>query len=102
MPLSTAWIVRFLVASLLAGGVLQLPAAYSMPCAETLANPSALSKNVRAYPREIDPAQTFDALVQWVHDEIIVKRGAPGLAIGISGTDSIVAFLVCAKAFERA
>lgn len=53
-------------------------------------------------PRIIDPANTFNALVQWLHDEIIVKRGAPGLLIGLSGTDSVVAFLAAYKAFEKA
>ncbi len=53
-------------------------------------------------PREIDPAKTFDALVSWVHDELIVKKGAPGFVVGLSGTDSILAFLVCAKAAEKA
>lgn len=53
-------------------------------------------------PRHLDPAKSFDALVNWVHDEIIVKRGAPGLAVSVSGTDSVLAFLACAKAFEKA
>jgi NH3-dependent NAD+ synthetase len=53
-------------------------------------------------PRTIDPAQVFDALVQWFYDEMIVKRKAPGFLVGLSGTDSLVAFLAAAKAFEKA
>ena len=53
-------------------------------------------------PRQIDLAATFNALVAWIHNDIIVKRKAPGLIVGISGTDSILTFLACAKAFERA
>jgi NH3-dependent NAD+ synthetase len=53
-------------------------------------------------PREIQPAETFNALVRWIHDEVIVNRKAPGLLIGISGTDSILAFLASAKAFAMA
>ncbi len=53
-------------------------------------------------PRIINPAQTFDSLVQWFHDEMIVRRGAPGFLVGLSGTDSLVTFLAAAKAFERA
>lgn len=58
--------------------------------------------NLLDMPRVIDPAHTFDALVQWFHDEVIVRRGAPGLLIGLSGTDSIVSFLAASKAFEKA
>ena len=53
-------------------------------------------------PRTIDPARTFESLVQWFHDEMIVKRKAPGFLVGLSGTDSLVAFLAAAKAFEQA
>lgn len=53
-------------------------------------------------PRTINPAQTFDTLVQWFHDEMIVRRKAPGFLIGLSGTDSVVAFLAAARAFEKA
>lgn len=53
-----------------------------------------------AQPREINPAATFDAVVQWIHDKAILER-APGLILGISGTDSILTYLACAKAFER-
>lgn len=53
-------------------------------------------------PRTIDSAHTFDALVQWFHDEIIVRRGAPGFLFGLSGTDSVVAFLAACKASEKA
>lgn len=53
-------------------------------------------------PRTINSANTFDALVDWFHDEMIVKRKAPGFLIGLSGTDSIVSFLAANKAFEKA
>lgn len=53
-------------------------------------------------PRTIDPNKTFNALVQWFHDEVIVRQGAPGLLIGLSGTDSLVAFCAAAKALEMA
>lgn len=57
---------------------------------------------MNSLPRTIDPHATFDALVSWVHDELIVKRQAPGIVVGLSGTDSIITFLICAKAFEKA
>ena len=53
-------------------------------------------------PRIINPANTFDALVQWFHEEVIVKRQAPGFLVGLSGTDSVVVFLAASKAFEKA
>ena len=52
-------------------------------------------------PRTINPARTFSALVDWFYD-MIIRRTAPGFLIGLSGTDSIVAFLAASKAFERA
>src|SRR5690348_4848203 len=58
--------------------------------------------NANSLPREINPEKTFNALVNWIHDELIVKRQAPGFVIGLSGTDSVVAFLACAEAFKRA
>ncbi|TAL35361.1 MAG: hypothetical protein EPN97_07370 [Alphaproteobacteria bacterium] len=51
-------------------------------------------------PRKIDPARTFDAIVQWIYSQCVAER-APGLIMGISGTDSILTYLACAKAFER-
>jgi NH3-dependent NAD+ synthetase len=51
-------------------------------------------------PRKLDPAATFGALVQWVHDQSLLEK-APGLIMGISGTDSILTYLACAKAFAR-
>lgn len=53
-----------------------------------------------AMPRQINPARTFEAIVQWIHDKSLIEK-APGLILGISGTDSILAFLACATAFER-
>lgn len=51
-------------------------------------------------PRKIDPARTFDSLVQWIGDTAR-QQHAPGLIVGISGTDSILTFLACARAFEK-
>lgn len=45
-----------------------------------------------------DPLAQFNALVSWVKD-LALKQNMPGAIIGISGTDSILAFLVCARAF---
>lgn len=53
-------------------------------------------------PRTVYPANTFNALVQWFHDEMIVRQKAPGFLVGLSGTDSVVAFLAAYKAFEMA
>jgi len=50
--------------------------------------------------RVIDPAITFDALVQWFSDQL--QKGAPGFLVGLSGTDSLVTFLAAAKACEQA
>lgn len=51
-------------------------------------------------PRTIDPARTFDALVQWFGD--MLQKGAPGFLVGLSGTDSLVTFLAAARACEKA
>lgn len=53
-----------------------------------------------AAPRKIDAAATFDAAVGWIEQAAKAER-APGLIVGISGTDSILTFLACARAFER-
>ncbi len=53
-----------------------------------------------AAPRRIEPAATFEAIVSWIGEKAVQER-APGLLVGISGTDSILTFLACAKAFER-
>jgi NH3-dependent NAD+ synthetase len=46
-----------------------------------------------------DTKKKFDDLVNWVA-ELIKTENAPGFLIGVSGTDSILAFLVCVRAFE--
>lgn len=51
-------------------------------------------------PRRLDAAATFDAIVAWTEKTAHAER-APGLIVGISGTDSILTFLACARAFER-
>ena len=55
---------------------------------------------MKAFPRTIDPARTFDALIQWFGD--MLQKGAPGFLVGLSGTDSLVTFLAAAKACEKA
>lgn len=47
-----------------------------------------------------DPADAFEALVAWL-TRLITRERAPGFVLGISGTDSAVAYLACARAFER-
>lgn len=49
----------------------------------------------------IDPAKTFDALVEWFYTMLVQKK-APGFLVGLSGTDSLVTFLAAAKACEKA
>lgn len=63
---------------------------------------AASKKPLPALPRHIEPDKSFDAMVTWIHDELIVKKKAPGFVIGLSGTDSILVYLACLKAFERA
>lgn len=52
-----------------------------------------------AGPRRLDPGEAFGTLTGWLR-QTIVDRRVPGLIMGLSGTDSILAFLACAKAFE--
>src|SRR5574337_93760 len=49
-----------------------------------------------------DPARTFEALVQWFYDEVVIRQAAPGVLVGLSGTDSIVTFMAAYKAYQRA
>ncbi len=69
-----------------------------------VADPDArkISSEFLTLPRQIDPSRTFGALVNWIYEDLILKRGAPGFVVGISGTDSILAFLAIAKALEKA
>lgn len=53
-------------------------------------------------PRVMSSHETFETLVQWFHDEIIIERKAPGFIVGLSGTDSLVVFCAASKAFEKA
>lgn len=48
------------------------------------------------------PAENFNKVVDWLHGEIVHTKQAPGLLIGLSGTDSIVAFLAAYKALDLA
>ncbi len=54
-----------------------------------------------AGPRHLDPAKAFEALAGWLA-RFIEEKNIPGAIVGISGTDSILAFLICTKAFEKA
>ncbi len=60
----------------------------------------SISDTIPDRPRKIDPAATFESVVSWIERKS-KERHAPGLIVGISGTDSILTFLACAKAFER-
>lgn len=51
-------------------------------------------------PRKIDPEATFNSIVDWIAEKSTRER-APGLIVGISGTDSILTYMACAKAFEK-
>jgi NH3-dependent NAD+ synthetase len=42
----------------------------------------------------------FDQAVSWVAD-VVKREEAPGLIVGISGTDSILSYIVCLEAFKR-
>lgn len=42
----------------------------------------------------------FEALVEWC-ETLIDQKGAPGVVVGLSGTDSILCFLAFAEAFGR-
>lgn len=53
-------------------------------------------------PRLINALDSFNALVDWFHDEMLVRQGAPGFLVGLSGTDSLVTFLAAHKACEKA
>lgn len=61
--------------------------------------PAEQANSPAPHPRVLDPAKTFSALVGWVR-QLAVDRDVPGLILGISGTDSILAYLVCSRAFE--
>jgi len=63
-----------------------------------LENLIPLSPYLRQAPRELDPQESFAALVSWLR-ELIVEKKAPGFIVALSGTDSILTFLACAKAF---
>lgn len=46
------------------------------------------------------PLTAFNDVAAWIAD-MAVQHNAPGLMMGLSGTDSIVSFLACAKAFNE-
>ena len=59
---------------------------------------TAVLKPVTSMTTSADPLAQFNGLVAWVKD-LIVSKKMPGAIVGISGTDSILAFLICARAF---
>jgi len=50
----------------------------------------------------MNTSEKFFNVVQWIHDDIVTAKQAPGLIVGLSGTDSIVAFLAAYRALDRA
>lgn len=60
----------------------------------------AVLKPVLSIAASSDPLSVFDDHVAWMKDLIIGKK-MPGAIIGISGTDSILSFLICAHAFTE-
>ena len=50
--------------------------------------------------KEISPLLTFEKLVRDLHNLCFEEHDAPGLMVGLSGTDSIVAFIMCYRALE--
>lgn len=63
-------------------------------------SPSPIADGLPLTPRQLDLAKTFDSIVTWIQDTAVRER-APGLIIGLSGTDSILTFLASAEAFKR-
>ena len=61
---------------------------------------TAVLKPVTSMTTSADPLAQFNGLVAWVKD-LIVSKKMPGAIVGISGTDSILAFLICARAFAE-
>lgn len=47
------------------------------------------------------PKDKFNKVVDWIHDDILRARQAPGFIVGLSGTDSIVTFLAAFRALDR-
>lgn len=60
----------------------------------------AVAKTIVAGKASQDPQARYGDLVAWMKS-LIVDKHMPGAIIGISGTDSILAFLVCAQAFAE-
>jgi NH3-dependent NAD+ synthetase len=50
-------------------------------------------------PRVIDAFKTFDAISEWIAQKAKEER-APGLIVGLSGTDSLLVYLACYKALD--
>lgn len=52
------------------------------------------------YPRQINTRETFDKLVSWIQ-QTATEQNAPGVIVGLSGTDSILTFLACHQAYQN-
>lgn len=59
---------------------------------------TAVLKPVANQVTMADPLAMFNGLVGWIKD-LAQEKNMPGAIVGISGTDSILAFLACAHAF---
>lgn len=55
---------------------------------------------MKQIPRTIDPAKTFKSLVNWL-TTAADQLNAPGFLVGLSGTDSLVAFCAAAEAMAK-
>jgi len=55
-------------------------------------------RNLPDKPLSLDPEKAFKSLVEWTTS---IARSSPGFVMGLDGTDSILTFLICSKAFER-
>lgn len=47
-------------------------------------------------------SEKFQQAVDWIHGVLVVGKRAPGLIVGLSGTDSIVTFMAAYRALEKA
>lgn len=54
-----------------------------------------------AFPRIIDPEETFKNLTSWLQKDILENRNCPGILVGLSGTDSLVTFMAAYRAFDE-
>ena len=50
----------------------------------------------------ISSFDSFNLVINWINNEVITRRKAPGLLVGLSGTDSVIAFMACYAALDKA